>query len=294
MYQEELSTKKWIEMWNVIKEKLFDVDLWLMVGWTIIQIIVIWIAAGLLVKVSWKLIDNVLNGRAKNHFKVDERRTKTLGILIHNVARYAIYFFALLMILGKLNFNLGPLLAGAGVLGLAIGFGAQSLVKDVITGFFIVFEDQYAVGDTISIGNYTGTVEEIGLRVTKIRNWTGEIHIIPNGNISEVTNFSTHNSVAVVDIGVAYEEDIEKVTRVIQEIIDKVYKETPEMVKPPEVLGVQNLGASDIVLRITAETKPMNHFSIARKIRAKIKEGFDQEGIEIPYPRLVTFQRKEE
>lgn len=289
-----MSTEKWLQIWISLKEKLFDAELWLTVGWTIIQIIAIWIVANLLVKVTWKLIDNVLNGKAKNHLKVDERRTKTLGILIHNVARYAIYFFALLMILGKLNFNLGPLLAGAGVLGLAIGFGAQSLVKDVITGFFIVFEDQYAVGDYISVGNFTGTVEEIGLRVTKIRSWTGEIHIIPNGNVAEVTNFSTHNSIAVVDIGVAYEEEIGNVTKVIQEILAEVYKDTPEMVKPPEVLGVQNFGASDIVMRITAETKPMNHYSVARKLRAKLKEGFDKAGVEIPYPRLVTYRRTEE
>ena len=108
-----------------------------------------------------------------------------------------------MLILGQVGLNLGPLLAGAGVLGLAIGFGAQSLVKDVITGFFIIFEDQFGVGDVIQIDQFKGTVEEIGIRVTRIKSWTGEVHIIPNGNIKQVTNFSTYNSIAVVDVSIA-------------------------------------------------------------------------------------------
>ncbi|GBF11545.1 mechanosensitive ion channel family protein [Tepidibacillus sp. HK-1] len=277
--------------WDTIRMKLLDIDLWVDIFWTIVQILFIWILAKLLIKLTGKIIEKFIIRKPRSSLKVDERRTKTLGILIQNIVKYTINFLAILMILGKVGFNLGPILAGAGILGLAIGFGAQSLVKDVITGFFIIFEDQFAVGDYITTGNFSGTVEEIGLRITKIRNWTGELHIIPNGTISEVTNYSTHNSVAVVDVGIAYEEEIDHVISVLEKLLANTYKEMNEMVKPPEILGVQELGASEVVIRVIAETKPMNHYAVARKLRAKIKNGFDQAGIEIPYPRLVTFQK---
>ncbi len=284
----------YLAVWNKIKDKLINVDLWLSVIWVVIQIVLIWLISRLIVKVSWNIINRFINKKPNAKFPVDERRTKTLGILIHNILKYTIYFFAILMILDKLNFNLGPLLAGAGVVGLAIGFGAQNLVKDIITGFFIVFEDQFAVGDYISVNDYTGTVEELGLRITKIRKWTGELYIIPNGNITEVTNYSTHNSIAVIDVGVAYEEDIKHVTEVLEAILKESAIMIKEIVQPPEVLGVQDLAASDVVIRVIAETKPMEHYAVARRLRAMIKNGFDKEGIEIPYPRLVTFRRTEE
>ena len=126
------------------------------------------------------------------------------------------------MILSTLTINVSAVLAGAGIVGLAVGFGAQSLVKDIITGFFIIFEDQFSVGDYIRVGQFEGTVEEIGLRTTKIKSWTGELHIIPNGNILEVTNFSLNNSVAVIDISVAYEENIQRVESLIQDLLDNV------------------------------------------------------------------------
>jgi len=276
-----------------LKENLLTLD-YIHIFWTMINIIAIWLVAKILIKLVKKVIDKFIEKKPALNFRVDDRRTKTLGILMYNITKYTINFFAILMIIEQFGYNPGPIIAGAGVLGLAVGFGAQNLVKDVITGFFIIFEDQFGVGDYISLGNYTGTVEEIGLRITKIRNWTGELHIIPNGTIERVTNFSTHNSIAVVDVGVAYEEEIGNVTKVLEDIIAKAYKDIPDMIKPPEILGVQDLGASDVVIRIIGETKPMSHYGVARKLREKIKEGFDQAGIEIPYPRLVTYQRNED
>ena len=278
--------------WDNIYIQLTDLNLWMSFFWTIIQIILIIVFAKIITRIADAVVDRWMN-KSSRTLKVNERRAKTVGVLIHNIIKYTINFFVILMILEQLGFKLAPVLAGAGVLGLAIGFGAQNLVKDVISGFFIIFEDQFGVGDQITINNFTGVVEEIGLRITKLRSWTGELHIIPNGTIQEVTNFSTHNSVAVIDIGVAYEEDLERVNKVLESILSESFKEVQDMVKPPEILGVQNFGPSEVIMRIVAETKPMLHYSVARKLRAKIKEGFDREGIEIPYPRMVTFQRSE-
>ncbi|TCS80804.1 mechanosensitive ion channel family protein [Tepidibacillus fermentans] len=286
----QLST---LSFWESLRLKLMNAELWMGLFWNIVQILFIIVVAKALVRLINTVIDRWMN-RSPKALRVNERRAKTVGSLIHNAVKYTINFIAILMVLEQLGFNLGPVLAGAGVLGLAIGFGAQNLVKDVISGFFIIFEDQFGVGDQVSISNFSGVVEEIGLRITKLRSWTGELHIIPNGTIKEVTNYSTHNSVAVVDIGIAYEENLEHVTKVLEDILSEIFKESQDIVKPPEILGVQNLGPSEVVLRIIAETKPMSHYAVARKLRAKIKEGFDREGIEIPYPKMVTFHRNEE
>src|SRR5690625_635199 len=140
--------------------------------------------------------------------RVSDRREKTLHKLLDNTLVYSIYIIVFMTILQTLGVKVGALLAGAGVAGLAIGFGAQSLVKDIIAGFFIVFEDQFSVGDYVSVSGAEGTVEEIGLRTTKIKSWTGERFVIPNGNISEVINYSIHNGLAIVDINIPYESDI--------------------------------------------------------------------------------------
>lgn len=213
--------------------------------------------------------------------------------LLKSVLSYGIYFIALMTILDSLGIPVKGLIAGAGVLGLAVGFGAQSLVKDIITGFFIIFEDQFAVGDYVRIGAVEGTVEEIGLRTSKIKGITGELNIIPNGNILEVTNFSIHNSVAIVDIGIAYEGDVDQAERVINSLLESMPNRYEDLVKAPELLGVQSFGPSGVVLRITAETAPMRHFYIARQLRKELKDTLDANGIEIPFPRMVMYNRQE-
>ncbi len=167
-------------------------------------------------------------------------------------------------------------------------------MKDIITGFFIIFEDQFSVGDYVRIGNFEGYVEEIGLRTTKIKSWTGEVHILPNGSINQVTNFSLNNSIAVVDVSIAYEGDIERAENVIRELLAELPAKYEDMVKEPELLGIQNFGQSEIVLRVTCETKPMRHWFIARALRKEIKLRLDEHGIEIPFPRLVLYNRQEE
>ncbi len=188
---------------------------------------------------------------------------------------------------------MSSLLAGAGIVGLAVGFGAQSLVKDMITGFFIIFEDQFSVGDHVRIGQFEGNVESIGLRTTKVKSWTGEVHILPNGTISQVTNFSLNNSLAVVDISIAYGEDVEKAESVIEELLETMPVQYEELINPPQLLGIQTMGPTEIVLRIVAETKPAMQASIARTIRKEVKLQLDQHGIKVPYPKFVEFSKSE-
>ncbi len=269
-----------------------DEAMWLRFLEAGIKIIVIYIAGRIALRVASGIIHRMMIERERSPLTLDVRRTKTIGKLVHNVLTYTINFIVLLLILSQLDFKLGPLLAGAGVVGLAIGFGAQSLVKDVITGFFIIFEDHFSVGDVVQIGQVKGTVDEIGLRVTRIKSWTGEVHIIPNGSITQVTNFSLHNSIAVIDISIAYEENIDRAIEVIKETMTRIHAESSDMVKEPSVLGVQTLGQSEVIIRVTAECKPNTQFSIARRANKEIKEALDAQGIEIPYPRLVHVTRQ--
>jgi moderate conductance mechanosensitive channel len=275
---------------NVVNEFLNE-KTWLTIGTGIIKIVIILAVANIVIRIGKVTIHNIFKIRDRSPLRTSERREETLSKLLDNVLSYVIYFIAFMMILTVLTIDVKALLAGAGIVGLAIGFGAQSLVKDILSGFFIIFEDQFSVGDHIRVGEYEGDVEAIGLRTTKIKNWTGELHILPNGTINQVTNFSLNNSVAVVDVGIAYEEDIDKAEGVIQELLDKLPEQYEDLVKVPELLGVQNLGPSEIVLRIVAETLPMKHFYIARMIRKEVKMRLDENGIEIPFPRLVMYSR---
>jgi small conductance mechanosensitive channel len=273
---------------------LLNEDLWLNFGLGLLKIIGIMILSTILIRVGNAVIGKIFLLRTKSPLRISERRENTLVRLLDNILTYLVYFVALLMILETLSFDVKALLAGAGIVGLAVGFGAQNLVRDIITGFFIIFEDQFSVGDMIRVGQFEGTVEEIGLRTTKIKSWTGEINILPNGNITEVTNFSVNNSVAFVDVSIAYEGDIPKAERVIEDLLLELPDKYEEMVAPPELLGVQNLGPSEVVLRVVSEVLPMKHFHISRVLRKEIKMRLDEHGIEIPYPRMVMYTRQDE
>ncbi|MFY0544011.1 mechanosensitive ion channel family protein [Brevibacillus sp. H7] len=263
-------------------------EVWVNLGMALIKILVIIVGAKIVVTIVHAGVNRIFRNREGAKLQIDQRRVDTLRVLVNNVTSYTIYFLTILLVLKQLGFDLQPVLVSAGVLGLAVGFGAQSLVRDVITGFFIIFEDQFAVGDVVTINNMTGTVQEIGLRITRIRSWTGEVHIFPNGSISQVTNFSLQNSIAVVDVSVAYEEDLDRVEQVLKEVAQKAKEQMPEIVQVPQVLGVQAFGPSEVIIRVTAECKPNSHHGVNRKLRAMIKAEFDSRGIEIPYPKMVT------
>ena len=244
-----------------------NIELWITLGQGLLKISLIFIIASVFIRIGKIAISKIFLFRGKSPLRISVRRENTLAKLLENILTYVVYFIAIIMILETVGIKIGPLLAGAGILGLAVGFGAQNLVRDIITGFFIIFEDQFSVGDFIRVSTFEGTVEEIGLRTTKIKSWTGEVHILPNGNITEVTNFSIHNSVAFVDISIAYESDISEAERVIQELLLEIQDKYEDIVSPPELLGVQNLGASEVILRVTCEVEPMKHFHITIMIR---------------------------
>ncbi len=285
-----------MEAWsNVIvrmKTTLIDPDFWLNIGWVVFKIVLILVLAKLAVRFGNVIIERTISHRA---MRLDERRSKTLTTLLLNMSRYVVYFFVFLTVLANLGLDITTLIAGAGVAGLAIGFGAQSFVKDVITGFFIIFEDQFGVGDNVMINTnlqIRGNVDEVGLRITKVRAYTGEIHIIPNSQIQQVTNYSKTSSLAVIDVSVAFEEDLEKVFAVLRRIGEESVGQVEHMTGEPQVLGVQMFGQSEVVVRMTVECAPMEHFAVARELRKRVKEEFTKEGIEIPYPKQVHLFQK--
>jgi len=249
-----------------------------------------YLAAALMgIKIGDFIINKIFRPREKLYF--DERRVNTLRTLLRSVLRYAAYFILAFMILDNVtNGNIKGFLAGAGIIGVALGFGAQNLVKDVITGFFILFENQYAVGEYVTIGNgnLSGFVEEMELRVTKLRDWGGEVHFIPNGQVTTVTNFSRGSMRALVEVGIAYEEDIDRALTVMKKVAAEIAVDLKEViVEGPDVLGVVALGPSEVVIRSVAKTQPMEQWAVEREMRKRYKEAFDREGIEIPYPKRV-------
>ncbi|GAA0437079.1 mechanosensitive ion channel family protein [Lentibacillus halophilus] len=287
----EILQDKWQQLWDYVT----GADLWVSVGSALLNTILIIILAMLVIRFGNRMIERIFENRTHNPFRITERREVTLKKLIQNTLKYTVYFIAIIMILqGVLNLPITSLLAGAGVAGLAIGFGAQSLVRDVISGFFIIFEDQFSVGDYILVSGAEGTVEEIGLRTTKIQSWTGEQHVIPNGNVTQVTNYSVHNGLAVVDVNIPYEND----AVIAEKLIETIGKELPdqyeEIVRVPEVIGVQTLESSHYVIRVIAETLPVYQWAGARIMRKEIKEALYKEGIDIPAPRLVMYSRSQE
>lgn len=263
-------------------------ETWELVLTKSIRIALIILIAIIVVNVGKLIIKKIFTARGKVPLRQSERRQKTLMKLIQNVISYVVYFSAILAVLGEFDIDVKGLIAGAGVLGLAIGFGAQSLVKDVITGFFIIFEDQFSVGDYVKIGTFEGTVEEIGLRTTKIKSYTGEVSILPNGTISQVINYSVRNSVAIVDVTISNEKDLSSIEQHIRNYLSELFHKDENIIKEPVLLGVQSMTATDVVLRITAETKPMKHFDVARKIRGDLRAYLLDKGIDIPMPEAVT------
>lgn len=239
-------------------------------------------------------IDRAFRSRGGKLVLIEEKRAATLRALLKSVLRYAVYFVIAIAILDEFNVSTASILAGAGVAGLAVGFGAQSLVKDVISGFFIIFENQFAVGEHVKINGAEGMVEELGLRVTKIKAWGGELHIIPNGQITEVVNFSRGNMRAAVEVAIAYEEDIGRALTVIKEVSRQLAQECDDIVEGPTVQGVTGLGDSRVTIGVVAFTTPLSQWDVERELRRRIKEAFDREGIQAPPPRYFVQQQKAE
>ena len=221
------------------------------------------------------------------------QRAKTLGSLFNNIITVVVLGMMTLLVLGELGVNLAPLIAGAGVIGLAIGFGSQALVQDMVSGVFILMEDQYGVGDVVDVGDATGTVEEVQLRVTKLRSLDGTLWFVRNGEIMRVGNMSQDYSKVVLDVGIGYGSDIDRAKEVLEQVAQDFaeHPDTQDVLETPEVLGVQALGADSVQLRLVLTTKPGEQWKASRQLQEQIKKAFDDNDIEIPFPQTVVWHR---
>lgn len=257
-----------------------------------LHIVIIIVVFAVINKLGTRLIDTVLDPDRVSG-GLSDRRVNTLRGLARSMLKYSIYFIGGVMVLEELGVPTTSILAGAGILGLAVGFGAQNLVRDVITGFFILFEDQFAVGDYVTVSGVTGYVDEMGLRVTKIRSWTGELHIIPNGKIEQVTNYARKDSGVLVEVSVALEEDLDQVISVINDTCHKMAQEIPDpVIEEPKALGIVDFGESGAVIQIFGLVKPMEHWGYTRELRKRLKAEFERVGIGISYPHHVLIKKQ--
>jgi len=223
------------------------------------------------------------------------QRAKTLSSILNSVIRITVLVILVMTLLDQLGINIGPILAGAGVIGLAVGFGAQTLVKDFLSGFFIVLEDQFGIGDTVTIGDTTGTVERMTLRMTVLRDSEGKLQYVPNGQINKVTVVARDWSIAIVDVTVAYQTKLDQALEILKHTSSKIAEEQPdEIIENPTVVGVQALADNGIVLRTTFKTKPHNTSHIASLFRRRVRDEFGRAGLQIPVsqtPLTLTLEQ---
>lgn len=230
-------------------------------------------------------------GDTSNHRRV--QRALTMGSLLKSIVSGVIFVVVLIMAISELGYDIAPLIAGAGIIGVALGFGAQSLVKDFLSGIFMIFEDQYGVGDSVNLGEAIGTVEAVSLRVTRVRDVDGTVWYVRNGEILRVGNQSQNWSRSVLDIAVGYKEDVTQVRRILKEVAHTLWEDEgyrDRIIEEPEVWGVQSLGPDSVVVRVTLKTMPQQQWVVAREMRERVKARFDAEGISMPLPQRVVWQ----
>ena len=221
-----------------------------------------------------------------------KQRAETLGAVLKSLAAAVIWTIALLMALGEFDINLGPLIASAGIVGIAIGFGAQTLVRDFLSGIFMLIEDQFGVGDIVDLGDAAGVVEAVNLRTTLLRDVHGTLWHIPNGEVRRVGNMSQQWARAVLDVEVAYDTDINHAMRVIKDAADEVWKanlENATVLEEPQIWGVERFGSDAIAIRLVLKVEPAEQWATAREVRRRLKDAFDEEGIEIPFPQRTVW-----
>lgn len=270
-----------------------DILPYVRIGARIISVAIVFAIASLLNTIIAKIIDASIKRRLRrDHHKVSEqRRIQTSGTILRSITKYALYFLASIISLEVLGLNPTSLLAGAGFAGLVFGFGAQALIKDVMSGFFMLFEDQYAVGDYVKVEGCEGIVEDIQLRITKIRDFGGELHIIPNGNISKVTNYSGEGLRIWIAVTVDIREDLEKAINEIQAALDGLKDKLDGLTGGPTVLGVEEVNELGSRIRIWAKGVPLKHWNISRQLNKAIKDICDEKGIRLASPhRNITIE----
>jgi small-conductance mechanosensitive channel len=220
------------------------------------------------------------------------QRALTMGSLLKSIVSGVVFVIVFMMALAEVGVNIAPLIAGAGILGVALGFGAQSLVKDFLSGIFMIFEDQYGVGDSVTFGDVSGTIEAVSLRVTRMRDVDGTVWYVRNGEILKVGNQSQNWSRTVLDIAVGYKEDITRVRRLLKEVAHDLWEDEnyrDKIIEEPDVWGVQSLGPDSVVVRVTLKTLPQQQWVVAREMRERVKSRFDEEGVSTPLPQRVVY-----
>ncbi|MDQ6642541.1 MAG: mechanosensitive ion channel family protein [Actinomycetota bacterium] len=225
------------------------------------------------------------------------QRARTIGSLLKSIVSGVVFTVITIMVISQLGYNVAPIIAGAGIVGVALGFGSQTLVKDFLSGIFMIFEDQYGVGDVVDVGAASGTIEAVSLRVTRLRDVDGTVWYVRNGEILRVGNMSQNWSRTVLDIPVAYSEDLARVREVLKDVAHQLWDDEDYkgvIIEEPEVWGVQSLEPDSVVVRVTLKTAPMQQWNVAREMRERVKARFDHEGIEIPRPQRVVYQRTPE
>ncbi|MFA4853470.1 MAG: mechanosensitive ion channel family protein [Bacteroidales bacterium] len=275
----------------------------LLIPWLLshgVKILIILVGAYVLNKIINKFIERAVRiAVIPDDFSSKEAEKKREDTLIHIFSatlRIAILTMVGLMVLQELGVMIGPILAGAGIVGLAFGFGGQYLIRDIISGLFIILENQYRIGDVVNFDNTSGLVEDISLRMTTLRDLDGTVHHVPHGEIKKVSNLSKYFSRVNLNIGIAYSSKLEHVIEVVNQT-GKALAEDPQwkefIIKPPQFLRVDDFADSAIIIKILGETQPLKQWDVTGELRKRIKIAFDNEGIEIPFPQRVIHQIKE-
>jgi small-conductance mechanosensitive channel len=265
----------YFEKYSTIEEKLYNF------GYASLKVALILAAMYITVKIGNAVIRRSIEKHQTFRFSLDERKSQTLLEVLQSILRYTISFVGVIAIVEVMFGNVGLTLAGIG--GVAVGFGSQSLIKDIINGFFILFEDQYSVGDHINIDGKGGIVESIGLRLTRIRDLNGDLHTIPNGSIAKVTNHSRGDTRILVEVDLAHSADLDRATEVIEALGTRFCEENEEVVECPKVLGISALKDTGLTIRISARTKPQANAPMEMKLRREIIDLFTRERIGMPF-----------
>jgi len=283
------------EFWQTLVDAATD---WLITSAPPILIVLVLMAVasiitGKIIKRLEPVIKKHIGGsRTEAEKKEIEKRVNTLMGIIRSVVKIVIITMGSLIILRKIGVDIGPLIAGAGIIGLAVGFGSQELVRDMITGFFMLLENQVRTGDVAIINGTGGLVEKIGLRTTVLRDLTGTVHIYQNGKINSLSNMTKDWSAMVFDIGVAYKENVDQVISIMKEVGEQLAQDPDfkeKINEPLEVMGLDKFGDSAVVIKARFKTKPIEQWSVGREYRRRLKEVFDERGIEIPFPHTTLY-----
>jgi len=257
-----------------------------------LKILLVVAVTTLLMKVVALVLEQVFTRLGRNQDEEMIKRSETLKAVVRNFLNVVLIAVALMMILESLGLDIGPILASAGVLGLAVGFGAQQLVRDVINGFFILMDDQIRVGDVVSIAGQGGLVESVNLRLTKLRDLAGNVHYVRNGEITVVTNMTKDYSRYVFDVGIAYRENVDEVIAVLKQIDEEMRRDEvfgKDILEPLEILGLDRFDDSAVVVKVRTKTKPIRQWAVGREFNRRMKQRFDDLGIEIPFPHMTLY-----